>query len=237
MIFLKQSWTIIIFGYNEEKTITSVTEKAQSFLIENKINEGEILVIDDGSTDNTESIINHLKEKINFLRIIRHRTNQGIGPALISGYFNARYENLAAVPADGQFDINELKPFINIPDKSFVSFYREQIPQYSAYRNFLTFTNKFFNRYFLGLNIKDVNWVKAYKTKDLKALDLKLRSSLVGSEICAKLIAKGWNAIESPSIYYQRTGGKPRGGSSKVLVLAISELLKLLFIIRKFKNK
>lgn len=236
MADLNQSWSIVIFGYNEGATLPSVTGEAQKFFETNNIPGSEILIVDDGSTDNTQSITNTLKGTIRCLRVIRHSTNLGIGPALVSGYTNAQCENVIAVPADGQFDINELKPNINIPEKAFVSFYREQVENYSLFRNLVTVTNKFFNRFFLNLNVKDVNWVKAYKTADLKSIDLKLHSSLIGSEICAKLQVMGYRAIEAPSVYHARIAGKARGASLKTVSHAVKELLKLVFIIKRFQE-
>ncbi|MGH2575449.1 MAG: glycosyltransferase family 2 protein [Ignavibacteria bacterium] len=230
-----QSWSIIIFGYNEEDTIAAVAEKAMEFLKNNNISNGEILIVDDGSRDNTPAITRNLEAK-NYIRIIRHEKNLGIGPALVTGYNNARCENIVAVPADGQFDISELQPYVNFAQKSFISYYREEVLNYSPYRNVVTFTNKLFNKIFLNLRIKDINWVKAYKSKELRSLDLKLNSSLIGSEICAKLVIKGCDAIEAPSVYHQRIAGKARGASLKTLSHAVKELLKLVLIIRTFKK-
>ncbi len=231
-----QSWSIVIFGYNEGATLASVTGEAQKFLETNNIPDSEILIVDDGSTDNTQSITNTLKETVRCLRVIRHGTNLGIGPALVTGYTNARCENVVAVPADGQFDINELQPCMNIPERAFVSFYREQVENYSPYRNLVTVTNRAFNKFFLNLNVKDVNWVKAYRTSDLKSIDLKLHSSIIGSEICAKLQVMGYRPIEAPSVYHPRIAGKARGASLKTVSHAVKELLKLVFIVRKFKK-
>jgi glycosyltransferase involved in cell wall biosynthesis len=233
----QQSWTIIIFGYNEESTISSVISKVNDFLIKHDVKSYEIIVVDDGSKDGTKDLTNEIAAKNNKVKIIRHPTNLGIGPAMISGYQNASLENLVAVPADGQFNIEELSQFLSFPDSTFISFYREIYKKYSPYRYFVTITNKLFNRYILGLTIKDINWVKVYKTSDLKNIDLKLNSSLIGSEICAKLTIKGYKAVETPSVYHDRVGGKSRGASLKTITQAILELLKLAVIIKKYKRK
>jgi glycosyltransferase involved in cell wall biosynthesis len=230
---MDQSWSVVIFGFNEGKTIADVIGKAKSFFEINKVS-AELIIIDDGSTDETElTVTEFISDKVIY---IRHSSNLGIGPALLSGYNKAVKENLIAIPADGQFDINELKPFLNFPENKFISFYRQELKEYSAYRKIISFLNKCFNRFFLDLNIKDVNWVKAYKTKDLKTFDLELKSSLIASEICGKLIIKNLKPIETSSVYHSRKAGVARGASLSNLLDAVKELSKLVYIIRKFKK-
>jgi len=233
---LNQSWSIIIFCYNEENSIDIVIESVNNFLDSNELNESEIIVIDDGSIDGSEKIIRTIlqnNERINYIRLPK---NMGIGKALLTGYRNAKNINVVAIPGDGQFNINELQPFLNFSERSFISFYR-QLKNYSVYRKIITGANKLFNKYVLSLDIKDVNWVKAYKSKDLEEIDLKLDSSMIGSEICAKLIMKKYSIIESMSVYRNRVGGKPRGASLKNLSQAAKDIVKLAFIARKFKKE
>ncbi|HMS66451.1 MAG TPA: glycosyltransferase family 2 protein [Ignavibacteria bacterium] len=233
---MNQSWSIIIFGYNEEKTIANEIYKVNNFFIENNISRSEIVIVDDGSTDNSEQIIRGILKSNKNINYIRHKKNLGIGPALLSGYNNARHENLAAIPADGQFDINELTPFINFPEKHFVSFYRKEMNEYSLYRKIVTFLNKSFNQYLLNLNVKDINWVKAYKNNELKEIELELQSSLVASEICAKFYIKGYKSLEALSVYHDRTAGIARGASFKTISKAMMDLSKLFVIVRKFNK-
>lgn len=233
---MNQSWSVIILVYNEEETIAPVFHNAKKFLIENSISEFEIIIVDDGSRDNSEKIINDIKKTNAGLKYIRHPENLGIGKALLSGYKNACKENAIMIPGDGQFDINELKEYKNFSENTFLSFYRSEMRNYTPFRKVVTRLNKFFNKYFLNLSIKDVNWVKAYKTKDLKSLDLQLESSLVGSEICAKLNLKGYKAIEILSVYHRRIAGTAMGASAKNLTNALQELVKLAVVIRKFKK-
>ncbi|MCX7877162.1 MAG: glycosyltransferase family 2 protein [Ignavibacteria bacterium] len=231
-----QSWSIIIFGYNEERTIGSVIESVIKFCGENKINDFEIIVIDDGSSDNSQKIIKSFSGKYSFIKNIRHDVNLGIGPAMVRGYSEATKENVIAIPADGQFDICELKPLVNFKTGTFISFQRENT-NYGFYRKIVSSTNQLFNRIFLSMNVKDVNWVKAYKNSDLKAINLELRSSLINTEICSKLRIMNYTIHEIPSVYHSRISGKPRGASFKTVSQAVVELIKLIFIIRKFRQR
>ncbi|MDQ3020507.1 MAG: glycosyltransferase family 2 protein [Bacteroidota bacterium] len=233
---MNQSWSIVVFGYNEEKTISPLIEKIYSFLISNNLNESEIIFIDDGSSDGTENIVKDFKRKYEIIKYIRHPKNLGIGPTLLSGYNKADKENVIAIPADGQFNIDELNPFINFSQRSFISFYRQEMKDYTIYRKLITRINKLLNKYFLKLELKDINWVKAYKTRDLKEIDIKLRSSLVGSEICAKLNLKEYVAIEVLSVYHERTAGKARGASIKMISKAVTELIEIIHIVHRFKK-
>lgn len=234
---MNQSWSFIVFGFNECKTLPSVVADLCKFIKENEISDYEINIIDDGSTDDTEIIAGSIKEKDDKIIYKRHEVNLGIGPTLVDGYSSATAENVIAIPADGQFDVNELKEYINFPNDAFLSFFRELNQSYSAYRKFISSVNKFINKNFLHLKVKDVNWVKAYKSSELKEISLKIRSSLVCSEICAKLNLKGINAIEIRSVYHSRTAGKSKGASLKTIIPALKDVVKLITEIRKFKKK
>ena len=58
-----QSWSICVLCYNEEGAISTVLEGLNRFLIENLEAEFEIIVINDGSTDNSLSEISDFKSK------------------------------------------------------------------------------------------------------------------------------------------------------------------------------
>jgi glycosyltransferase involved in cell wall biosynthesis len=231
-----QSWSIIIFGFNEEGTVCNVVDSSLKFCTDNNIEEYEVIVIDDGSTDNTAMLLSNNFSQNSSVKLIRHGSNLGIGPAMNAGYNSAQMENLIGIPADGQFDINELKPHINFPGKTFLSFYREQSTGYNTYRNLVTSLNKSLNRNIFKVDIRDINWVKAYKTADLKKIDLRINSSLINTEIISKFLILGYKSIEIPSVYHRRVSGVARGASLKTMMQAGKELIKLSFIISKFRK-
>ena len=109
----------------------------------------------------------------------------------------AQMENVCAVPGDRQFDVNELRAFRQVPPQTVISFFRVANNEYSLLRKILTKTNKLFNKIFLGLHIQDINWVKIYKTADLKKLDLKSKSSYIESEIVYRLKIKNITLLKA----------------------------------------
>lgn len=232
-----QSWTIIIFCYNEEGSICKVVEDVNSFIGKISPVKSEILIVNDGSTDGTKEQIQRLASIYDSIKIIEHPHNLGIGEALRTGYLNARYENVCSIPADGQFNLDELLPYASIPPKTFVSFHREVKTTYSSYRTFLSYMNRVINRQFLGLKMKDVNWVKIYKLVELKKIDIQMHSSLIETEICTKLLITKNEILEVPSTYNTRISGKVKGSSLKAVFAIFKELYKLIRIINQFKTK
>lgn len=232
-----QSWSIIIFCFNEKGNVSNVIRDCVS-VIKTISEKREIIIVDDGSGDGSITEIEHeiLKYPEESFKLVKHPINLGIGMALKSGYSTAIYENVCAVPADGQFNVKELLPYSTIPQNSFVCFYRKENQSYSLLRNILSLFNKKFNKWLLGIEFKDINWVKIYKTSSLQKLDLKLKSSLVETEICAKLVADKNTFIEVHSHYLPRNNGVSKGASWNIVKKALAEMLKVYFAVSHYKR-
>jgi len=97
-------YSIIIPAYNEQKTIKKVILNVQEAL---KKLDYELLVVNDGSSDNTQEIVKSMKG----VRLINHVHNKGYGAALKTGAKEAKGEYVIYMDADGQHfpeDIHKL---------------------------------------------------------------------------------------------------------------------------------
>jgi glycosyltransferase involved in cell wall biosynthesis len=232
----KQSWTVGILCFNEAGTIKNEVEKTLKVL-RDIASEFELLVIDDGSTDGSTLLIKELGTMYPEITPVIFEKNRGIGAGLRRVYLEARYENVLATAGDGQFDIHEIIPFASFPANHFISYFREENTVYNGYRNALSYINKKMNEQLLGITLKDVNWAQIYKRDNLQQLDLQLKSSLLGSEICAKLLYLGVQKIESKSKYLPRTYGESKGSSWKTVRKAVKDIFILIKVMSRFRKE
>lgn len=113
--------SIIIPVFNEEKTITEILQKINALLLTGV--EKEIIVVDDGSTDATASVISNFQmprlsskrapssAPISNFKIIKHKKNQGKGAAVRTGIKNATGDYILIQDADLEYnpaDIDKL---------------------------------------------------------------------------------------------------------------------------------
>src|SRR5437868_9113029 len=63
----------------------------------------EVIVIDDGSVDDTTRVLSDLEGKYSFLRVARHRSQRGVADALRTGFLHSVGRVLVFYPADLQF--------------------------------------------------------------------------------------------------------------------------------------
>ena len=238
-----QSWSLVIMAYNEEQTIEKVSLKAVDFLSPLPEDKKEILIIDDGSFDGTFKKAKHLADTFSFIRVYRNEKNFGIGAVLVKGYRMSRMENICAVPADNQFDLNELRAFRNIPDNTLVSFYRTGYEGYGLFRRLLTGANRWVNKILFGVKLQDVNYVTIYKRDFLKKLvgdsskslkqDLKesllvSESSYIESEIMYYLTKQNLKIIQTPARHLAREYGVSTSVRAQTLKMVLKDIFKLL---------
>ena len=101
-------FSIIVPVFNEEKTIISILKELKK--VNFKKFEKEIIVIDDGSTDNTKSLLENNKDLFDSLH--SNETNKGKGSAVRLGLKNARGQYIVFQDADLEYDPKDLISFL-----------------------------------------------------------------------------------------------------------------------------
>lgn len=76
------------------------------------VEEFEVIVVNDGSRDDSLAVLEHVRSTNPRLRIVNHDVNRGYGGALLSGFAEARFEWIFYTDGDGQYDPSEIRRLI-----------------------------------------------------------------------------------------------------------------------------
>ncbi len=103
----RPSISVFFPAYNDAQSIGKLVETALEVLPD-LTDDYEVIVINDGSGDNTQDVLNQLQAKHKEVRIIEHETNKGYGGALQSGFDTASKDLVFYTDGDAQYDVREL---------------------------------------------------------------------------------------------------------------------------------
>jgi glycosyltransferase involved in cell wall biosynthesis len=103
-----KSVSIIMPAYNEDGTVESVIDNIKKIMDSSQY-EYEIIVIDDGSNDNTPKVLANKSG----IKIIKHERNKGYGASLKDGIKNAKYNIVTIIDADGTYPAEKLPELLN----------------------------------------------------------------------------------------------------------------------------
>jgi len=187
----------------------------------------EVIVIDDGSSDQTWRVLQELAARYPFLRVERHRARRGIAEALRTGYLAARGSVLVFYPADLQFkpeDIPRLAAPILAGEADMVTGFKE-----GKYEK--AFVSKIYNglsRTLFHVPVKDLNSVKAYRREIMDVLPIRPDWHRYMIVIAA---AEGFTVTEIPVPLYPRHAGKSKFGLSRIPV-GVLDMLAVWFELR-----
>ena len=101
------SITVFLPAFNDEQSIAALVTNALDTL-PSLSDDFEVLVVNDGSSDSTGAVLEELASQFSNINIIHHKSNQGYGGALRSGFSHATKDLIFYTDGDGQYDVREL---------------------------------------------------------------------------------------------------------------------------------
>lgn len=112
MIYMNDFISIVIPAYNEESRIRPTLEKVYAYCTD-RFRKSEIIVVNDGSSDNTASLVKNLSRRLNNINLIHYPQNAGKGCAVRKGVLASSGNLLLTCDADLSTPIEELEKLIS----------------------------------------------------------------------------------------------------------------------------
>jgi len=201
--------SIIIPVFNEEKTVETLIKKVEKVNL--KDFEKEIIVVDDGSTDASASIISNIKPKFSNLKFIQHKNNSGKGAAVRTGFKKAIGDYIVIQDADLEYDPKQidtlLQPIREGQAQVVYGTRLNHLPDFNGEQRTPQFFLHYLGNKFLSLitSILYLQWItdmetcyKLFPKKAVENMVLKSRSFDFEPEITAKFLKRGYKILEIP---------------------------------------
>ncbi|MFH0832248.1 MAG: glycosyltransferase [Candidatus Aenigmatarchaeota archaeon] len=223
--------SIIIPAYNEEDNIKRIGPELIPVL--KNLGKYEIVVIDDGSKDDTVKEVRKLQKKYKNIRLVMHGVNKGLGYAIMTGIENVKGDFTITLDSDFTFHPREIPKLLAQRD-----YYDCVIGSHFAkggktenvpfFRIILSKVVTFLYSLVLGKKISSVTSVfRLYRTKDLKDLTLTDKGFMINAEILFRLLQRKKSIIEVPVTLSTRIYGKTKINIQREIFNNIKFLMKI----------
>jgi len=207
----------VLPAYNEQEVLRQSTEELHAALAK-ACDRFEIIIVDDGSTDDTPRLADTLAEEYAEVRVIHHRPNKGYGAALRSGFTSAQMPLVFYTDADSQFVPGEIGLLLDrIGEADIVTGYRAD-RQDPWKRKFFSWGFKKFIGLVFGVRVRDCDCAfKLYRRKVFDEVTIDSNMFFVDAEVLAKANVLGYRIDEVPVTHRPRAGGQSTVRLSHIL--------------------
>ncbi len=222
-----KSLSVFFPCYNEQENIVTLVTNAMAVIPE-VTDDFELIIVNDGSSDNTAAVADSLAEKYSQVKVVHHEQNSGYGMALQSGFRAASKEWVFYTDGDCQFDIAEIKDITHLAaDYDIVTCYRKDRKD-NIVRKLNGKAWGMLVNFLFGLGLRDIDCAfKLYRRSIFDSMELVSQGALIDTEVLARAKKAGRTMVQCGVSHYPRRFGQPTGGNIKVILKAFRELFKL----------
>lgn len=220
--------TAIMPSLNEEQNLSGAVNNVLESYARLGIS-GEVVIVNDGSTDGTGKIAEELQSKHDRIRVIHHERPQGIGGSFWDGISAAQGDVVVMIPGDGENDAAEILrylPLMEQVDMVVPYVFNRQVRSWlrrkvsNLYRAIINLT--------FGTTLNYMNGTVLYRKCILEGVELKARGFFYQTELLIKSIRAGYLYAEVPYALLQRAAGRSKATSLRSLADIVQAYLSLL---------
>lgn len=229
------TFSIVVPLFNEEENIEPLVESLLD-TVGDDAGFLELILVDDGSLDDTARLALDLAAKEQRIRLIKHEKNKGLGGAIRTGLEASSGDYVLYTDADLPFDFKELpKLFSMAQDNCLVTGYRLNRGE-GGRRWVLTKGYNALIWLLFGLRLQDVNFAcKIFPKSFLQKTDFYSSGSFIDVEILLEASRLDLDIIEHPLVYYPRERGLSTLSRPEVIFFILKEMYT--YIVRLFLDQ
>jgi hypothetical protein len=218
-----RSVSLLCWAYNEEQLIGDYLIRANEIL--NKtVEDYEIVVIDDCSTDRTNEIITTLNNKIPQIKLIRNSANLNVGLSSQKAIMNATKEYLFWQTIDNIAVVKPVLGLMKLFGIKHITRRSDTIP-----KAIISVINYVLIRTLFNVPLSDYQNVVFYPTRLIQSLVFESKSSFSNPEALFKCFWKGCSIAEVPISFIPRQTGAAKGTRPKAIQSSVLDIFRLWF--------
>jgi len=215
-------------AFNDAATIGTLVRNVLSVLPQ-LTDSYEVLVINDGSTDATQEVLEAIAASQPLVRVIRHEQNRGYGAALRSGFQNVTKDLVFYTDGDGQYDVRDLPQLSQLltEDVDIVNGFKLKRADTRG-RRLVGGAYNLLARLLFGLPVSDVDCdFRLIRRRALQGIQLDSESGSICVELVYKLHAAGCRFAETPVHHYPRLYGQSQFFNGRSVLRTLRDFFAL----------
>lgn len=233
----KNSLTFVLPALNEERLLPITVDVARSAAEELNL-PFEIIIVDDGSTDDTYQIALSLANSDERIRVIQHQNNLGLGAAYKTGIQNSSMESLMLLPADDAWPKNAVIEILSrINQVDIVIPFIKVAGDKSAFRKLLSHSYTSLINFLFNLNVPYYNGVCLHKVALLRSIPINANDFSYQTEVLVKLLFRGASFLSVQANTNVRTEGISKALKLENITSVIVSVLKLYYFLKISNNE
>ncbi|TAN62477.1 glycosyltransferase, partial [bacterium] len=226
-----RSVSVIVPVHNEEDNVRALTESLSKVMPGLRLKEWELIIIDDGSSDNTFAALTELKKESGHLKVISLRRNFGQTAALAAGIDYAKFEVIVTMDGDMQNDPADIPLLLKKIEEGYdvVSGWRRRRKDRFLSRRVPSYFANLLISKVTGVKLRDYGcMLKAYRKEIIK--DVQLFGDM-HRFIPALISWKGVKVAEIETRHHPRKFGRTKYGLARTFKVVL-DLITVKFMIR-----
>jgi dolichol-phosphate mannosyltransferase len=191
---------------------------------------GQIVVINDGSVDQTGAIADRLAKENSCIHVIHHAKPQGIGGSFWEGAHEAQGDVVTMLPGDGENEPREILRYLPLmKEVDIVVPFVYNVEVRGKSRRWISRMYKAIINLSFGLLLNYMNGTVMYRKQVLLSLTLKARGFFYQTELLIKAIRMGYLYAEVPYALGTRSTGKSKATTFKSLMRLSRDYLRTVY--------